>query len=275
MLTSRGKAALITGASSGIGAEFARALAQRSMNLILVARAEDALQKMAAELMAAHGINVHVIPADLRDIDAGRKIADAVAQRNCSVDLLINNAGVMTYGPFETLDPALEQDELMVNVVSLVNLTHQFLPGMLERKSGAIINVASIAGFQPIPYLAVYAATKAFVISFSVALWEECRERNVHVLGLCPGTTTTELFVRGEATPAALGPARTVQQVVATALKGLEGKRSLIVDGLKNSLLTHGPRLIPRWFAAKCAGQAVKPKQSAAACQPTNSQPKA
>lgn len=261
MFSYRDQTALVTGASSGIGAEFARELAKRGMSLILVARSEEILSQIASDLSARYGITAHVVAADLSHADVATQVAAAVEQTGLQVDLLINNAGFMTHGAFEKLDPATEQAEIMVNVAAVVGLTRMFLPGMLARQNGGIINVASVAGFQPIPYLAVYAATKAFVISFSVALWEECRGRNVHVMGLCPGTTTTELFTRGNAQAAALGTPRTVQHVVATALKGLDRKQSLVVDGLKNSLLTHGPRLIPRWFAAVCAGKAVRPKQ--------------
>lgn len=256
----QGKVALVTGASTGIGAGFARELAARGMTLILVARNEAALNALATELTSKSGLPVHVIPADLSREAAAAEVSAAVSKRGLAVDLLVNNAGVMTYGAFETIDPARDHAEVMINIAALVGLTHAFLPGMLERRFGGVINVASIAGFQPIPYLAVYAATKAFVISFSVALWEECRDRNVCVLGLCPGTTTTELFDRGVAKEAAVGPPRTVAQVVATALNGLDRKSSLVVDGLKNRLLSLGPRLIPRWFAARCAGQAVRPK---------------
>lgn len=262
MFPYRGQTALVTGASSGIGTEFARELARRGMSLILVARTEMALNELAADLSASHDVTVDVIPADLSQPGAVDVVAKAVAEKGLQVDLLINNAGVMTYGPFEKIDPAADQAGIMVNVNSLAGLTHSFLPGMLERKRGGVINIASVAGFQPIPFLATYAATKAFVINFSVALWEECRHRNVHVMAMCPGTTKTELFIRGNAHEAALGAPRTVQQVVQTALKGLDRRRSIIVDGLKNSLLTNGPRLIPRWFAAKCAGQAVRPKRT-------------
>ncbi|WP_437228665.1 SDR family NAD(P)-dependent oxidoreductase [Planctomicrobium sp. SH661] len=260
MFAYQGRTALVTGASSGIGAEFSRALAARGMNLILVARNEVALNKLAAELVSQCRVDVQVIPADLSGESAPREIAAAVNGRGLTVDLLINNAGFMTYGPFETVDPAQDHAEVMVNTAAIVGLSHAFLPGMLERRTGGIINVASIAGFQPIPFLSVYAATKAFVISFSVALWEECRSRGVHVMVLCPGTTTTELFSRATAAEAAVGKHRTVQQVVATALKAFDHKRSLVVDGWKNSLLAHGPRLIPRWFAASCAGKTVQPQ---------------
>jgi len=260
MFSYRGETALVTGASSGIGAEFARALANRGMNLILVARDEARLGRLAEEIRSRHQVSIHVLPADLRRPDAATQITKAVAELGQQVHLLVNNAGFMTHGAFESIDPALEQDEVMVNVAAVVGLSHAFLPEMLRRSSGGVINVASVAGFQPVPYLSVYAATKAFVISFSVALREECRDRGVAVLCLCPGTTTTELFTRATAKEAALGAPRSVQQVVQTALRGLDGGRSLTVDGLKNSLLTLGPRLIPKWFAARCAGKAVRPQ---------------
>ncbi|WP_437188026.1 SDR family NAD(P)-dependent oxidoreductase [Planctomicrobium sp. SH668] len=261
MFPYHGSTALITGASSGIGAAFAHALAARGTALILVARSGDILEELAQQLSDKHGVRIDVIVADLSSPNASTDLAQAVAQKGLQVDLLVNNAGIMTHGPFEEIDPNQDQAEIMVNVVSLVGLSHAFLPGMLQRKKGGVINIASVAGFQPIPFLSVYAATKAFVINFSVALWEECRGRNVVVMGMCPGTTSTQLFDRASAPEAALGPARSPEQVVATALNGLDKKRSLIVDGVKNSLLTHGPRLIPRWFAAKCAGQAVRPRR--------------
>ncbi len=257
-----GGTALITGASSGIGAAFARELASRGMTPILVARSTEALDTLAEEIRSRHDVPVHVVRQDLRNSDAAAELVGQVAERGLEVDLLINNAGFMTHGAFESLAPASEQAEIAVNVAAVVGLTHAFLPGMLTRQKGAVINVASVAGFQPIPYLAVYAATKAFVISFSVALWEECRDRNVCVMALCPGTTATQLFERAEAPEAALGKPRTAEQVVVSALAGLDKKRSLVVDGLKNSLLSHGPRLIPRWFAAKCAGKAVRPRRA-------------
>jgi short-subunit dehydrogenase len=261
MFPYRGHTALITGASIGIGEEFARVLAARGMNLVLVARNTDQMNVIASDLRAKHGTQVHVIGCDLSRDTAATELADEVRKTGVTVDLLINNAGFMTYGPFETIDPAQEHKEIMVNITAMVDLTHIYLPGMLGRRMGGVINVASIAGFQPIPLLTTYAATKAFVISFSVALWEECRGRNVRVLGLCPGTTKTELFERASAQNAAVGGVRTVQQVVATALKALDRKKSLVVDGFKNKLLTEGPRFIPRWFAAICAGQAVKAKK--------------
>lgn len=148
---------------------------------------------LAADLRARHGVAVHVVVADLSRETAVSEVSSAVSGLGLNVDLLVNNAGFMTYGPFETIDPAKDHAEVMVNIAALVGLSHAFLPGMLERESGGVINIASIAGFQPIPIGRV-CCNEGLVISFSVALWEECRDRNVCVLGLCPGTTTTELF---------------------------------------------------------------------------------
>ncbi|MGC3970253.1 MAG: SDR family oxidoreductase [Pirellulales bacterium] len=180
------RTALVTGASSGIGAEFARALAARKMNLVLTARSEPPMRELADELTTRYGVRVDVVVADLSRDEGVPCVVEAVRQAGLSVDLLVNNAGLLTHGRFETIDPQREQAELTVNINSLVGLTHAFLPGMLERRAGGVINVASIAGFQPIPYMAVYGATKAFVISFSMALREECRDRGVAVLRFAP-----------------------------------------------------------------------------------------
>ncbi|HEY2838238.1 MAG TPA: SDR family oxidoreductase [Pirellulales bacterium] len=260
MFEYRGKTALVTGASSGIGRAFAQELAARGMNLILVARNEQALRQLATELSAQHKVRAEVIVADLSQAGVAAKISQEVVGRGLPVELLVNNAGFMTHGNLETISAERDLDEVMVNCAAVVGLTHAFLPAMLARNEGGIINVASIAGFQPIPHMAVYAASKAFVISFSVALWEECRSRNVRVVTLCPGTTDTPLFEVNDAPEAALGKKRSPQQVVATGLRGLEKGRSLVVDGVMNSLLSNGPRLIPKWLAAKFAGQAVKPR---------------
>ena len=257
MFTYRGKTALVTGASMGIGRAFVKELASRGMSIILVSRSVEAMRSLAEEVAAKDGVRAEVIPCDLSRDSAASELAGEVARRGLTVDLLVNNAGFLTHGRFETVPAARERDEIIVNVAALVDLTHAFLPKMLERLDGGVINVASIAGFQPIPFMAVYAATKAFVISFSVALGEECRDRNVRVITLCPGTTDTALF--NDAPEAALGKRRTPEGVVATALRGLEKGRSIVVDGKLNGLLTIGPRLIPHWLAARFAGNAVRP----------------
>ena len=190
----RDKTALVTGASTGIGAEFARALARRGADLILVARNEAKLRALDAELTEKHGIRARVIVQDLSEENAASKVYDAVETLGLRVDILINNAGFSTQGKLETVDAARDQAQAMLNVVAVVDLTHAFLPAMVARQSGAIINVASTAAFVPLPGQAVYGASKAFVLSFSEALWAENRARGVRVLALCPGATDTDFF---------------------------------------------------------------------------------
>ncbi|MEL6383145.1 MAG: SDR family oxidoreductase, partial [Cyanobacteria bacterium J06626_18] len=186
--------ALVTGASSGIGAVFAEQLASRKHDLILVARSQDKLQAIADKLSQQHSIQATVIVQDLTEPNAGKTVFTHVQQQGITVDLLINNAGFGTYGEFAdgVLDTHLNMIQL--NVVALTELTHLYLPQMRSRRSGSIINIGSTASFQPIPYFAVYAATKAFVLSFSEALWQECKPYNVKVLAVCPGPTETEFF---------------------------------------------------------------------------------
>jgi short-subunit dehydrogenase len=173
MRTLKGKTALVTGASSGIGEAVARRLAQEGANVVLVARSEAKLRALADTLSEDHGINAVVVVADLIKPSTGEAVRRHVDAQGIAIDVLVNNAGFGTYGPFEDIEPGREQDEVAVNVVALVGLTHAFLPPMLQRGHGAILNVASTSAFQPGPYMAVYAATKAFVLSFSEALWAE------------------------------------------------------------------------------------------------------
>ena len=178
--------ALITGASSGIGEQFARQLSARGHDLILVARREDRLRKLADELPGT----AHVVPCDLaREAD---QLHGRVSELGLDVDLLVNNAGFGTYGPFVDGDSARDADEIRVNCEALVTLTHAFLPAIVERDRGGVINICSTAGFQPIPYEAIYAATKAFALSFTEALSEELRGSGVRVLAVNPGPVPTE-----------------------------------------------------------------------------------
>jgi uncharacterized protein len=264
MFTYKGKTALITGASSGIGETFARELAERGMSIVLVARSEGRLRTLATELSQRYGIRAQVIPSDLSQEGAVRQIRQEVEQRHLVIDLLINNAGFANNGYFETISPERDHQQVMVDVTAVVDLTHAFIPSLLERVPGtAIINVASTAGFQPLPYMAVYGASKAFVLSFSQALAEEYRKRGLRVLALCPGATETPFFdVAGEA--ASVGRRRTPEQVVATGLRALEHGRSVVIDGRANALLAALPRLFPRWIVARVAGQSVHPRKASA-----------
>src|SRR5437762_5140520 len=220
----------ITGASSGIGEAFARKLATQGHDLLLVARSEDKLIALCNELGRSQNIRAQYVAIDLFERDAPARLLAETVERNLEIDLLINNAGFGSMGDFAKLDLELELKMIDLNVRSLVELTHRFLTPMRERKGGSIINVASTAGFQRVPFMATYAATKAFVLSFSEALWEENRPYGIKVMALCPGVTETNFF---EASRMDRPPARisqTPEQVVDTALRALKrGDRKSVV----------------------------------------------
>ena len=187
MKSFKGKTALITGASSGIGKAFAEALARRGAKVILTARSEAGLNAVADALRAAKAPGVEVIALDLAAPGAGAKLAAAVVAKGLEVDLLVNNAGFGKWGDFLSVEAAVDAEMVQLNITALVDLCHAFLPAMQARRDGGIINVASTAAFAPLPYAAVYSASKAFVLSFSEALFGECEDKGVHVLALCPG----------------------------------------------------------------------------------------
>jgi uncharacterized protein len=257
-----GKAALVTGASSGIGEAFARALAARGADLILVARSADRLRALADELARRDGVRTDVVVADLSEERAPERVfgeMQAIGQR---VDILVNCAGFATHGRFEALDRQREHQEAMLNVMAVVDLTHLFLPAMVAREQGAIINVASTAGFLPAPYLATYGASKAFVLSFSEALWAENRRRGVRVLALCPGATDTRFFdVAGP--DAQFGARMSAQQVVRAALHALERNRPTVVPGWFNWAYANLPRFLPRRAMTAIAERAMRPPRPA------------
>jgi short-subunit dehydrogenase len=251
-------ATLITGASSGIGEAFARALAARGTNLLLVARSEDKLIRLCAELGRTRNVDCQQVALDLSKEESPARLFDETKARGLEIDLLINNAGFGSMGEFATLDLPQELNMLDLNMRSLVELTHRFLQPMRERKSGAIINVASTAGFQPVPYMATYAATKAFVLSFSEALWEENRPYGIEVMALCPGVTETGFFA---ASHIQKPPARTVEtpeQVVETALRGLKRRKSSIISGAPNKLMVATERFMPRSFVLRTIGSVMR-----------------
>jgi uncharacterized protein len=246
--------ALVTGASSGIGAEFAEQLARRGHDLVLVARSAGRLEALARRLREAYRVGVEVIVQDLSEPDAARRVTAELDARGRSVDLLVNNAGFGTCGRFEEIPSGREHDELMVNVVAPVGLTHQVLPGMLARGGGAVINVASTAGFQPSPYFAVYSASKAFVLNFSLALWSEYRGRGIRVLAVCPGPVETAFFdVIGTRKAAIGGRMATPQKVVRASLRALDRNRGYVVPGLSNFAGAHLAPRRPRRLVARIA----------------------
>lgn len=236
----RRQTTLITGASSGIGAEFARRLAARGSGLVLVARRADRLEALAAELTGAYGVPVAVVPLDLGLPGAGQKLAAAVAERGLTVTSVINNAGFGTYGPFHGEDPQRLAEEIAVDVAALVDISRAFIEPLRAAGTGVLVNVASVAGYQPSPAMAVYAATKAFVLSFTEALWQESRGTGLRVLALSPGATSTEFFeVVG--TDAADGGTKrqTVAEVVDVALRTLDRRDPppSVISGRRNRLL--------------------------------------
>ncbi len=250
-------ATLITGASSGIGEAFARALAARGNNLLLVARSEEKLVGLCSELRNST-VDCQHVTLDLSKPESPSRLFEEAKARGLAIDLLINNAGFGSMGEFATQDPAHELNMIDLNVRSLVEMTYRFLQPMRERKSGAIINVASTAGFQPVPYMATYAATKAFVLSFSEALWEENRPYGIEVLALCPGVTETAFFT---ASHIQKPPARTVEtpeQVVETALRGLKRRKSSIISGAPNKFMVATERFVPRSFVLRTIGSVMR-----------------
>jgi uncharacterized protein len=250
---------LITGASSGIGEAFARRLAARGHNLLLVARSEEKLMAICNELgRSDQRTQAQFVAMDLSASDAPARLFDEARSRDMQIDLLINNAGFGSMGEFVELDLRLELAIINLNVRVLVDLTHRFIQPMRERRRGSIINVASTAGFQPVPFMATYAATKAFVLSFSEALWEENRRYGVHVLALCPGVTDTNFFKasRMERPPARV--AQTPEQVVDTALRALRRGKSAVISGWTNRFITESERLMPRSLVLRTIGTVMR-----------------
>lgn len=251
--------ALVTGASSGIGEQFALQLAARGMNLVLAARSEDRMRALAAQLRTRHNVDVDVIGVDLAVPEGAKELADRLAADGTRVDVLINNAGFGSHNLFVDEDPDNLAREIQLNCSSLVTLTSRLLPGMVERGRGGVLNVASTAGFQPIPTMAVYAATKAFVVSFTEALWAETRKTGVRVVALCPGPTETAFF---DATGKDFmtGGRQTAEEVAAVGLKAfVSGRGPTVIPGTLNRLMAASTGLAPRSVVARIAELRVRP----------------
>lgn len=249
--------ALVTGASAGLGVHFAQALAARGHALILTARRVDRLDTLAGELRARHGVAVTTIAADLAGPDAVPALMAEIARRGLAVNWLINNAGLGQHGDFALADPATLLRMVDVNCRAPIALARAVLPGMIQMRSGGVLNVASTAGFQPGPWMAVYYASKAFLLSFSEALHEEVRHHGVHVTALCPGPTRTEFF-----DAAGMGDdqllrrlAASPERVVRDGLAALDANRAVAVSGLLNKLTALAPRLGPRGLVRRVTGR--------------------
>lgn len=253
----RRKTALVTGASRGIGLELARLLAREEYDLVLVARSEDQLNRVATDLEQTHVVQVTVLPRDLSSPEAVDEVFHTLQASAIAVDVLVNNAGFGLYGPFHTLDVAAGRDLLQVNVAALTQLTRRFLPEMLERGSGRILNVASLAAFMPGPMMAVYHASKAYVLSLSMALAEELRDSGVTVTALCPGYVRTGFQDRAALELDAVKISRLGVMDAATVAKagyrGMVQGKAVVVPGLVNKLLAVGATLAPRGLVTRIA----------------------
>ena len=257
------KTALVTGASTGIGETFATELAKKNYDLVLVARSQDKLEQLALSLSSKYQVKAEVIVQDLTETSAGQKVFDAVTVKGITVDLLINNAGFGDYGAFSDRPLTKQMQIVQLNIAAVVELTGLFLPSMQQRRNGAIINVSSIAGFQPIPYMSVYAASKAFVLNFSEALWAENKDKGVNILVTCPGPTESKFYDRADFPDSATGlngmTMASSEKVVAETLQALEKKQSTVVaGGFANQIIVNLPRLVPRDLLVNVVGKQFK-----------------
>jgi uncharacterized protein len=252
--------ALITGASSGLGEEFARQLARENYDLVLTARREDRLKAVAAEAIKLGSSKVEVIAADLGKADAAMKLHRQVSERGLEIECLVNNAGFGTHGIFHKLPLDREIEEINLNVTALVSLTRLFIEAMVARRRGTIINVASTAAFQPVPYMATYGASKSFVLDFSEAVAYEVKSFGVTVMALCPGPTRTGFQdvagVNETGVPSfAYMDAKTV---VAQALASAKRGKSLRINGIINQVMAQSTRITPRSLVARISGVMFK-----------------
>lgn len=248
--------ALVTGASSGIGRELARLAAKDRFDVVLVARRTERMQELADELRARYGVVVEIVAADLAAPDSAKAVFAAAAARTGTVDVLVNSAGLGVHGLFAETPLARELETIRVNVLSLTELTKYCVPGMIERGRGRILNVASTAAFQPGPLMAVYYATKAYVLSFTEALAEELTGTRVTATALCPGPTMTEFQESAGFGDVRLFRGPLVWDPASVALVGWEGAKRgkrVVIPGFANRVLALGARLSPRRLSTKIA----------------------
>lgn len=255
----RDSTALVTGASSGIGEALARALAARGANVVLTARSADKLERLAASLSREHGVRTHVVTADLAEREGVEQLCRGVSEFGIEIEQLVNNAGFGHVGNFAASDADQHRRMIRLNCEALVLLTHHFLPKMLERKRGGVLNVASTAAYQPMPFMATYGATKAFVLSFSSALAEEVGGSGVRVTALCPGPVPTGFQAAAGIEPgmervAALSADETARAGLAAWAAG----DMVCVPGAVNRVHTSAVGLLPRRFVTKTISLAMK-----------------
>ena len=241
------KTALITGASGGIGLELVKLFAKDGYNLVLVARSEDKLHRIAEQLRARRGIKVHVITKDLSQASSPQEVHNEVQAAGIRVDVLVNNAGFASYGKFPEISLQHELELLQTNIVTLTHLTKLFLPPMIENGSGRVLNLASTAAFQPGPLMAVYYASKAYVLSFSEAIANELKDTGVTVTALCPGPTRTGFQARAsmEGSRLVQGDIAGPKAVALAGYRGIISGKTVVIPGTMNRLFATGVRFLP------------------------------
>jgi short-subunit dehydrogenase len=248
--------ALITGGSGGIGLEIAKVLARKGFDLALVARNRDALEAAAGQIEGKNDVKVHVFAADLRRREAPETTFDFLRNENIPIEVLVNNAGFGLGGEFSETELTRELEMIQVNIAALTHLTKLFLPAMIKRRSGHILNVASTAAFQPGPLMAVYYATKAYVLSFSEALAEELRNGGVTVTALCPGPTRTDFAAVAQISSSRLFSLFGVANAAGVAEYGVQAMmagRRVAIPGIRNKIVAQANRFAPRAITAKVA----------------------
>jgi len=257
----QGKWALVTGASAGLGLDFARQLAARGVHLVLTARREDRLKALAAELRAAHGISLEVFSADLANSATPEAVFAFTEQKGIAVDVLVNNAGFGAFGPVKEIPLERQLEMVQVNISSVISLTHLYLQGMIARRRGDILIVASTAAFQAVPFIATYAATKSFDLMFAEALAEEVRPFGIGVTALCPGATSTEFQKVAGQPDYAFRSAESPEKVVRVGLDALARGKSMVISGARNNVMMQSQRLAPRRLVTAMAARLMRSRE--------------
>ena len=249
---------LITGASSGIGEALAEQFAKGGYDLVLVARSEDKLRSLAGALQSAHGVKTHVMPADLTQRTAAKKLAAALEDKKLAISVLVNNAGILEHGRFVDIPTSTHQRLIDLNISGMTTMLTQFLPGMVRRGKGRVLNVASIAAFQPVPSLATYAATKAYVLSLTESLSEELLGTGVTATALCPGVTDTNMVSGAQEKSEGLTIPKfvigDVKDVAKAGYKACMKGEVICVPGVVNQISTLSTKTTPRWLLRRVGG---------------------
>ena len=257
----KGKWALVTGASAGIGKALAEELAKGGTNLVLTARREDRLRSIAYELSSKHGIRSEIFVADLAEPSAAYTIFEFAQKKGLAIDLLVNNAGFGQYGELHLTDTDRLLRMVQVNCIAVLHLTRLFVPVMVSRRSGDVLIVASTAAFQAVPYITTYAATKVFDLYLAEGLAEELHPYGIRVCALCPGTTISEFHEIAGHPAHSKGRQQSADEVARNGLKALAAGKSYVISGLANYLGAHGERLVPRRFVTRVAAKMFRPEK--------------